>query len=137
MAVNHACPSRIPTKTDYNYQRIFAQNPRRRYIDLVSKNNPLHKIITKMKKAGISKQTPDQFERRFQPGALIVAEIAFAALLLYLIRHPVDFGEPMQADIKPAITIEIPAVGVAIASTAVPVINSAPARRNNCKRAEC
>ena len=90
-----------------------------------------------MNKAGITRQTSDQFERRFQPRALIVAEIAFAVLLLYLIRHPVDFGGPMQAESKPAITIEIPASGVAIASTAVADINPAPVRANNCKQADC
>jgi len=53
-----------------------------------------------------------------QPAIVIAAEIAFAAVLLYMTNQPIETTPELMANNKPLITITIPA-NVAIASTSV------------------
>ena len=59
---------------------------------------------------------------QFQPGVVIAAEIAFAAVLLYLTNHPVSLDEFTQAENstndRPAL-FETPTPHVAVASSAI------------------
>lgn len=53
-----------------------------------------------------------------QPAIVIAAEIAFAAVLLYMTNQPIKTAPELMANNKPLITITIPA-NVAVASTSV------------------
>jgi len=64
-------------------------------------------------------QRPDQpHTTEFQPAVVIAAEIAFAALLLYMSNQPLDLIPDTVAQGEPAFTVNIP-TNVAIASTEV------------------
>jgi len=59
---------------------------------------------------------------QFQPSVVIVAEIVFAALLLYLANHPVNLDEFTQAEnstVETPAILENPSTKVAVVSTPV------------------
>jgi len=66
---------------------------------------------------------------QFQPGVVIAAEIAFAALLLYLTNHPVSLDEFTRAENSVAehrTLLENPPANVAVASAAIRPLNRPP-----------
>ena len=64
-------------------------------------------------------QRPDQPQTsEFQPAVVIAAEIAFAALLLYMSNQPLDLIPDTVAQGEPVFTVNIP-TNVAIASTEI------------------
>jgi len=71
------------------------------------------------------KQRPDQPQTtEFQPTVVIAAEIAFAALLLYMSNQPLDLIPDTVAQGEPVLTISIPA-NIAIASTEIAKVEPA------------
>lgn len=71
-----------------------------------------------MIKTGKKNQAIPPDTRGFQPGIIIGAEIAFAALLLYMANKPVDLSPTAQAPQEALISIQIPVANAAVASTA-------------------
>jgi len=68
---------------------------------------------------------------QFQPSVVIVAEIIFAAILLYLTNHPVNLDESTLAEnsaVELPAVFENPATNVAVASTAISPISQPVAK---------